>query len=77
MAVARFLVCVGCSSLAFVLVCWRVGGGGKRQCAAAGWAKNVTQKNNRRVGVGGCFFSVNKNIILIDFPVQFSQITVK
>jgi len=33
-AVARFLVCGGCSSLAFVLVRGLVCGGGKRQCAA-------------------------------------------
>jgi len=26
--------------------------GGKRQCAAAGWAKNMTQKNNGRDGEG-------------------------
>jgi len=28
-------------------------GGGKRQCAAAGWAKNVTQKRQQKGGEGG------------------------
>jgi len=32
--VARFLMCGGCTSLAFVPVRRRVGGGGKRQCGA-------------------------------------------
>jgi len=45
-------VCAGCSSLDFVPVCGRVCGGGKRQCAAEGRAKNVTQKNNGREGGG-------------------------
>jgi len=46
------LECEGCGSLAFVSVCGRVCGGGKRQWAAAGRAKNVTQKNNGREGGG-------------------------
>ena len=43
---ARFLVCVGCSSLAFVPCVGVSAVAAKDNVVQAGWAKNVTQKNN-------------------------------
>jgi hypothetical protein len=51
--------------LDFVPLHGRVCGGGKRECAAAGWAKNVTQKNNRRGGVDGMYAVFYHSILFI------------
>jgi len=63
---------VGSSSLAFVVrgICLgflaaleMTAARGKRQCAAAVWAKNVTQKRQQKGGAGGMYFACQIRII--------------